>query len=213
MGEEKTVKENNMFLWDNVKETDPKYTKTVNQRGGFTSINAQYQLLRATEAFGPYGKGWGIQSIDYSFHNVAQDGIMALAKATFFAIHPDKSRSEFPISSAIMVTEKGRNDDEWAKKVETDITTKALSKLGFNADVFLGMYDDNRYVNQLKAKAAAAPKKELTQAQYTKTFGSLGSATEEQVEKAKVWANKFPDSELKTKLLSVIEAKEKILAK
>jgi len=30
------------------------------------------------------------------------------------------------------------------------MTTKALSKLGFNADVFLGLYDDNKYVYQLK---------------------------------------------------------------
>ena len=36
------------------------------------------------------------------------------------------------------------------KCLQTDATTKALSKLGFNADVFLGMFSDNKYVESLK---------------------------------------------------------------
>ena len=44
------------------------------------------------------------------------------------------------------------------KKMETDVTTKALSKLGFNADVFMGLYDDNRYVNQMKEEFNPVPK-------------------------------------------------------
>ena len=52
---------NNMELWQSVETTDPTYTKKVNQRGGFTAIGAQYQLMRATETFGPMGKGWGVK--------------------------------------------------------------------------------------------------------------------------------------------------------
>ncbi len=43
-------------------------------------------------------------------------------------------------------------DDECFKKVSTDALTKGLSKLGFNSDIFLGMWDDNRYVNQVTEK-------------------------------------------------------------
>jgi len=39
--------------------------------------------------------------------------------------------------------------DMYAMKVETDALTKALSKLGFNADVFMGMYDDHKYVQMM----------------------------------------------------------------
>ena len=62
---------------------------------------------------------------------------------------------QFPIHSSIKYSVNGRVDDDFAKKVATDALTKGLSKLGFNADVFLGKFDDNKYVNQLKATATA----------------------------------------------------------
>ena len=46
-------------------------------------------------------------------------------------------------------------DDEYKKKLRTDALTKGLSELGFNADIFEGKYDDNRYVQQMKAEFAA----------------------------------------------------------
>ena len=55
------AKKDNMKLWKSVEVTDPKYTKKVNQRGGFTAIGAQYQLMRATDTFGPMGLGWGVE--------------------------------------------------------------------------------------------------------------------------------------------------------
>ena len=39
--------------------------------------------------------------------------------------------------------------EDCRKKLLTDITTKALSFLGFNADVFLGQHDDNKYLSQV----------------------------------------------------------------
>ncbi len=44
-------------------------------------------------------------------------------------------------------TSKGhqRVDEEAWKKARTDATTKGLSMLGFNADVFLGLWDDSKY--------------------------------------------------------------------
>ena len=50
-------------------------------------------------------------------------------------------------------------DDNFAKKLETDTLTKALSKLGFNADIFLGKFDDIRYVEDLNKEFNPAPPK------------------------------------------------------
>jgi len=48
-------------------------------------------------------------------------------------------------------------DTDAYKKASTDGLTKLLSHLGFNADVFLGMFDDNKYVAGLqKEKDEAA---------------------------------------------------------
>lgn len=54
-------------------------------------------------------------------------------------------------------------DEEAPKKSLTDAIGKALSMLGFSADVYLGLYDDNKYVNDRKAEAAKAgvPKAEI----------------------------------------------------
>jgi len=145
---------NNMKLWNSVKETDPKFTKLVGFGRKFTSINAQWQIQQATKQFGAYGDKWGLASIEYQYITALPNNqVMAICNAVFR--HPT---GQFPISSTIMVSQWNnkkselRVDDEWAKKVETDITTKALSKLGFSADVFLGQYDDNRYVNSMREK-------------------------------------------------------------
>jgi hypothetical protein len=157
------MENDNLKLWKEVEETDPAYTKEVSFGRKFTSINAQYQIMQATKQFGKYGEKWGIKSIEYHFIDLDKSQKMALVKAMFFT---ESSESCFPVSTSIMVQDWDKKkeclriDDEFAKKAETDITTKALSKLGFSADVFLGRYDDNRYVNSLneKYKNEAAPK-------------------------------------------------------
>jgi hypothetical protein len=156
------MESNNLTLWNSVEETDPNHTKQVTFGNKFTSINATYQIKNATEKFGTYGDKWGIKSIDYEFIDVVDNQVMVLAKA-IFKYPLNGVDVTFPISSTIFMQEYSKKwkcvqaDDEWAKKIETDITTKALSKLGFNADVFMGMYDDNKYINNLKEKYKDTP--------------------------------------------------------
>lgn len=148
----------NLELWEKVAATDPKYTKLVEYgKRKYTTINAQFQIRNATEQFGTYGKGFGIESTTYE-HLPLRDRVLLICHATFFYKIGDEKFS-FPISSSIILLDIDKYDkfiidDEAYKKIETDITTKALSKLGFNADVFLGQYDDNRYVNSMKEKFA-----------------------------------------------------------
>ena len=58
-------KTKNLKLWEAVEKTDPEFTRKVNARGGFTAIGAQYQRKMATEQFGPYGRGWGLESMKF----------------------------------------------------------------------------------------------------------------------------------------------------
>ena len=50
---------------------------------------------------------------------------------------------------------KTKPDSDCFKKATTDGLTKALSYLGFNADIFLGKFEDSKYVEQLKEEFAA----------------------------------------------------------
>ena len=147
---DKNFIDNKLQLWDSVSTTDPKYTKKVNQRGGFTAIAAQSQVKKATEVFGPAGIGWGVKN--EKFTNI-EGTTLVLYNSTLWYIFNSKT-GELPIHSSIKYGANGRYDDDFAKKVATDALNKGLSKLCFNADVFMGLFDDNKYVNQVTEKFA-----------------------------------------------------------
>jgi hypothetical protein len=148
----------NLELWSKVEKTNPEYTKKANVKGNLlTSIAPQYQIKQATEQFGVYGIGWGFRSMefDYTLANIG----MATFKAVFY--FPD---GEFEIVNSVQLYKDGAQtkiDDDFAKKVETDTLTKALSKLGFNADIFLGKFDDTKYVQQMKQEFKEPAKKQI----------------------------------------------------
>ena len=158
-------KNSNMKLWDSVEKTNPKYTKKVNQRGGFTAIGAQYQLRTATETFGSFGTGWGVRSETIEKWEDVGLAVYQAHLWYYYEVDGDKVSElhEFPIHSSIKYHNNGRVDDDFFKKVATDALTKGLSKLGFNADVFMGKFDDNKYVNKL-TNMNGTWKKEVTDA-------------------------------------------------
>jgi len=136
----------NLTVWDQVCETDTAYTKHVSSRGGFTSIDSTYQAMQATKVFGPYGANWGLCEINYDYSMIESLGLV-ICNAVFFYEIKDK-RHSFPISNAI-APQKSRPDADMFKKVETNTISKALSKLGFSADVFMGKFEDNNYVQEI----------------------------------------------------------------
>lgn len=150
--------EGNLGLWSKVDKTDPAMTKQVNQRGGFTSIDSTYQSRRATEQFGPYGSGWGLEVSEFEFSMLEQTG-MVIHKATFFYTLEGK-RVTFPIHNAIKPMMGTKPDEDWAKKVETNTISKALSRLGFSADVFMGMFEDASYVQAANVEQQIAKAEE-----------------------------------------------------
>ncbi len=143
--------------YEHVQTTDKNYTKKVsygNQK--FTSINATYQIMLATKYLGMYGEGWGVDNMEF---NVIRDAtnkpLLLTLDAQFY--YPS---GRFQISTESRIyTKKGELVDDLRKKLLTDITTKALSKIGFNADVFLGMYDDDKYLSNMDPEKPLVKKK------------------------------------------------------
>jgi hypothetical protein len=146
--------EKNSQLWESVEKTDRNFTKTVAQRGGYTSICPQYQLGEATKVFGPYGKGFGLSVSKLDMALFESIGLVVHNAVFFYVL--DGERCEFPINNAIEAKKTTKNgpyvDVDFAKKVETNTVSKALSKLGFNADVFMGLFDDVEYLRELDAE-------------------------------------------------------------
>ena len=135
----------NMSFWNKVCETNPGITKDVSYGARkFTAIDAQHQLKRATELWGPYGGKWGVKNINWGYVGDGKATPIELTiEASFYS-----PLGEFEISSDTKYAVGG----DCRKKLLTDLTTKALSKLGFNSDVFEGKFDDNKYVAEMTAK-------------------------------------------------------------
>ena len=164
-------------LWSQVETTDPAHTRHVNQRGGFTAIDAQWQVLQATTAFGgPMGVGWGF---DWTREDGPAD--LFIIRGRLWFTDP-ATGVEGAVEQYGAASFGQRVDADAPKKAVTDAFTKCLSLLGFSADVFLGRFDDSKYVAEQNEKhgngkapqppapkkAAAKPNGKLTKEERTR---------------------------------------------
>ena len=155
----------NMGLWEQVCKTDPKDTKPFKGKGGFkgTAIAAQTQRKRATELWGSFGKDWGITNEVFDIVKLSEDPHDTIITYSGELYYPGGA---FGIHSDIDIWMYVKAGDYWAKnndmrkKVRTDAFTKGLSELGFNADVFMGLFDDNKYVQEMKEEFTEPTTKE-----------------------------------------------------
>lgn len=147
----------NLKVWNELSHTDPKYTKPFD-RGGFkgTATNPTWQLKRLTEVFGPIGFGWYYEVSDIQTHKADTGHIMIYLGLNLF-VKQDNEWSK-PIHGrggdfVVTINKNGmKSDDEAFKKAETDALGNAMKKLGMSADVHMGMFDDNKYVNDMRQK-------------------------------------------------------------
>lgn len=143
----------NLSLWRSVEKTPPDMTKYVKARGGFTTIDAQWQLRKATSMWGPYGERWGMRNITHQIIEMKRKDpggesvtYSIIVKADFFYPHPEHGSS---VVFEIINDDEFIPGDDTLKKLITNTRSKALSWLGFSADVFLGKFDDQKYVQTL----------------------------------------------------------------
>jgi hypothetical protein len=156
---------NNLNLWNSVDKTNSKFTKPATKGGySYTSITPVSQYKEATSVFGIQGIGWGIIKGSEKFNHEtygddAQGKIVLLTYDAWMYFIYDGKRGEVPLHAqekASYVTKNGKGylfvDEEARKKVVTNAMTKALSGLGFNADIFMGMFDNIDYREMLDAE-------------------------------------------------------------
>ena len=164
------MNKDNLKLWSSVEKTNPNYTKKAKIGGmSITAIAPQFQIMQVTEQFGVYGRTWGFKKIELDYSLISYD--MVVFKGTFF--FPD---GEFEIINSCKLyinNAKTMLDDNFAKKIETDALTKAISKLGFNADIFLGKFEDVRYLAEITKEFAPQVEKEALNERFLKALTAL----------------------------------------
>ena len=151
----------NREIWDKVKHTNPRWTKPFGKFGKpLTAIDPMYQVMVMTDTFGPVGKGWNYK-VSYTYTPTLVFAEVSVAHKKIFNDSTEWVSWDWygPVSSVQALTKKnGGLDDEAPKKAMTDALTKAFSHLGVSADVFLGMFDNSKYVEDMKEKFSQKPK-------------------------------------------------------
>ena len=180
---------NNLSLWNKVEKTNPKYTKKAKVGGmSITAIAPQYQIMMVTEQFGIYGKTWGFKNIQLDY-SLIEKYDMVVFKGTFFF-----PGGQFEIINSYKLfinNAKTMLDDNFAKKIETDTLTKAISKLGFNADIFMGKFDDVRYVQEANTHFQKIESKAIEDRKPSLTISQFESSKKGSKEQIKAVLNKF----------------------
>ena len=135
-----------MRIWDSLCKTNPDFTKEAPSSYGkkITTIDPMYQIQCMTEVFGPVGQGWKY-TVEYKY----QDGLVFAEVCIHYCVHNNWFQYG-PVCSVQNLSKRDKLDDEAPKKAMTDAMTKAFSHLGMNADVFLGKFDDSKYVEKMK---------------------------------------------------------------
>jgi hypothetical protein len=161
--------QNNLAIWQQVEKTDPQYTKQFSRGGGFrgTATNATYLAKKATATFGPMGIGWGVEILDEELMTgaaIINDGEI-LGHELIHKVRvkvwyrQGAERGEVVQFGQTQFVGRNKNglytDEEAPKKSLTDGMSKCLSLLGFSADIHLGRYDDNKYVEEVAQEFAA----------------------------------------------------------
>lgn len=145
----------NTDLWDRLGKTDPSHTKQFKRAGGFsgTAIKPMWAYRRMTEEFGPCGTGWGVNEPSFQVVPGPEGEMLVYCTASIW--YGEREKIAFGVGGDKAV---GKNkygltgDDEAFKKAFTDAITNALKMIGVGADVHMGRFDDNKYVNDLRSE-------------------------------------------------------------
>lgn len=145
----------NLALWKAVEKTPPSQVKEITGKSyKGNSPKPHYLVHKATETFGPCGIGWGFTIEDERIEEGAGGERMSIARVKVWYEWNGKRGEVEHIGgtsfSGIRASGKPFTDEDAPKKSVTDALIKALSMIGFAGDIFMGRYDDSKYIAELE---------------------------------------------------------------
>lgn len=148
----------NVRIWDQLGKTDPAHTKQFQRSGGFrgTAIKPMWCNLRMTEMFGPCGLGWGMEKPDFETRDAGEELLVFCTVGLWYMEGGTRGLVYGVGGDKYLVSlQKGmRVSDEAFKAAYTDAISNAMKFIGVAADVHMGLFDDSKYVQDMKAEFA-----------------------------------------------------------
>lgn len=165
----------NLALWTSIADPDhtlsPKATKPVPGGAGLTAIDPFVLYMMATRLWGPIGLaydgksgtlafGEGYASIPsypcWGFEEVSSAVENGEHTTTVRFWYPHDGKMRYVLGKGCTPVTGGKGDKDTAKKSLTDASTNAMAKVGFGANVYLGLFNDSQYAEGVKQRQHAA---------------------------------------------------------
>ncbi len=133
----------NLKLWDSVSRVPKEHLKPFNNgRFAGTAIKPMFFFKTMTEQFGVCGQGWFIDKPEFQLVDAGESKLVY----STVAVWVQGGQRVYGIGGDWAVR-NGKGEDEAFKKAYTDALTNALVKLGVGADIHMGLWDGNKYVD------------------------------------------------------------------
>lgn len=151
----------NLRIWDRLSKTDPRHTKRFQRSGGFsgTAVKPIWTILRMTEVFGPCGIGWGMEKPEYVTQSGADgEQLVFCTVAVWYLLDGVRGVVYGVGGDKFVISQKSglRASDEAYKMAYTDAIGNAIKFVGVAADIHMGRFDDNKYVDEMKTEFAGS---------------------------------------------------------
>lgn len=149
----------NLSIYERVRNVPDNAKKSIGagRLKGMTDISPMWRIKTLTEVFGPAGKGWWPENVQFSTHP-ATDGTVSVQCELdlFVVIDGEKSAPIHGVGGAMLIAKERAglyHDDEAFKKAYTDAQSVACKLLGVGADVYWSK-DSTKYTAPQSAQAA-----------------------------------------------------------
>lgn len=155
-------------FWTRFENIDPQFTKPITGKAyKGTSPSPQYVIKCLTELFGPVGEGFGWEVVAEDFMPLNEE-VLHWCRIRFWHGQRSNYFDSYGQTKAVMKTKNGFMTDEDApKKSLTDAITKAASQIGIAANIFLGRWDDSKYVQGVNDQYREAERPKMLEAIVT----------------------------------------------
>lgn len=151
----------NLDLWEAHADVDPKFTKAITGKPyKGTSPNPQYVIRCLTDLFGPVGQGFGWTVVAEAFQPLG-DEVLHWCRIEFWHTNRGNTFDAYGQTKAAYPKRDGGFvvDEDAPKKSLTDAIIKAASQIGIGANIFMGRWDDQKYVQEVNAEYRAEERK------------------------------------------------------
>lgn len=147
--------------WNILGKTDPRHTKPFQRAGGFrgTATRPIWTEYRLTEHFGPCGIGWGCDEPAFSLIP-AGDELLVFCTLCAWYMEDGKRASLYGIGGdKVLAKDKNglRTNDEAYKAAFTDALGNAFKHVGAGADIHMGLFEDDKYVREMRREFGDEP--------------------------------------------------------